>query len=113
MFADFSSNNISSPNKYREYIAQNPAPKKIFHQTYRVRIFLGDFNSDPTTWVCSPPSFPPSHFLISIISFHLTQPRPQLTLTTSSTGNRASHRRNLLLLRQRPPNHRLRQMHQR
>ncbi|KAF7890194.1 hypothetical protein EAF00_008509 [Botryotinia globosa] len=38
------------PIKYREYIANIRAPKHILHQTYRVRIFLGDFNSDPTTW---------------------------------------------------------------
>ncbi|KAF7945069.1 hypothetical protein EAE96_009849 [Botrytis aclada] len=36
--------------KYREYIANVRAPKHILHQTYRVRIFLGDFNSDPATW---------------------------------------------------------------
>ncbi|PQE33295.1 tyrosinase precursor protein [Rutstroemia sp. NJR-2017a WRK4] len=48
--ADPSSKNISAPIKYREYIANIRAPKHILHQTYRVRIFLGDFNSDPTTW---------------------------------------------------------------
>ncbi|KAI9651402.1 hypothetical protein NHQ30_001444 [Ciborinia camelliae] len=41
----------TEPIKYREYIANIRAPKHILHQTYRVRIFLGDFNSDPATWV--------------------------------------------------------------
>ncbi|RAL58966.1 hypothetical protein DID88_009257 [Monilinia fructigena] len=40
----------TAPIKYREYIAIIRAPKHILHQTYRVRIFLGDFNSDPATW---------------------------------------------------------------
>ncbi|KAJ8061925.1 hypothetical protein OCU04_009712 [Sclerotinia nivalis] len=38
------------PIKYREYIVNIRAPKHILHQTYRVRIFLGDFDSDPATW---------------------------------------------------------------
>ncbi|EMR83072.1 putative tyrosinase precursor protein [Botrytis cinerea BcDW1] len=40
----------AEPIKYREYICNIRAPKHILHQTYRVRIFLGDFNSDPATW---------------------------------------------------------------
>ncbi|TEY36383.1 hypothetical protein BOTCAL_0554g00040 [Botryotinia calthae] len=41
---------IAGSIKYREYICNIRAPKHILHQTYRVRIFLGDFNSDPATW---------------------------------------------------------------
>ncbi|KAB8292555.1 hypothetical protein EYC80_008264 [Monilinia laxa] len=46
----FKTSTSTAPIKYREYIANIRAPKHILHQTYRVRIFLGDFDSDPTTW---------------------------------------------------------------
>lgn len=37
-------------NKYTEYVANLRAVKHGLNQTFTVYIFLGDFNSDPSTW---------------------------------------------------------------
>lgn len=73
----------TTPIKYREYIANIRAPKHILHQTYRVRIFLGDFNSDPTTWVYSTFIFPPR--VTSRVKLTKTQATEQATVGTFSS----------------------------
>ncbi len=39
------------PAIYTEYIVNLKAPKHILHQSYRVHVFLGEFDSDTNSWL--------------------------------------------------------------
>jgi tyrosinase len=41
---------VTKPATYTEYIVNVKAPKHILGQAYKVNIFLGEFDSDTTTW---------------------------------------------------------------